>query len=123
MNVDHQEIAKFEAIASRWWDPEGEFKPLHQLVITSYSIHYTKLYDELLQLTFDKPVRLERSERWLQLSEISLIQRFVTWQRQYKRLLRKHNLARDLRNWCLQQNPSQTAVTIQSELVMSYNFV
>ena len=31
MNVDHQEIAKFEAIASRWWDPEGEFKPLHQL--------------------------------------------------------------------------------------------
>lgn len=31
MNVDHQEIAKFEALASRWWDPQGEFKPLHQL--------------------------------------------------------------------------------------------
>ncbi len=31
MNVDHQEIAKFEAVASRWWDREGEFKPLHQL--------------------------------------------------------------------------------------------
>ena len=31
MNVDHQEIAKFEALASRWWDLEGEFKPLHQL--------------------------------------------------------------------------------------------
>ncbi len=31
MNVDHQEIAKFEALASRWWDPEGEFKPLHRL--------------------------------------------------------------------------------------------
>ena len=31
MNVDHQEIAKFEALADRWWDPEGEFKPLHQL--------------------------------------------------------------------------------------------
>ena len=31
MNVDHQEIAKFEAVASRWWDLEGEFKPLHQL--------------------------------------------------------------------------------------------
>ena len=31
MNVDHQEIAKFEAVASRWWDLEGEFKPLHQV--------------------------------------------------------------------------------------------
>ncbi|MGL5452005.1 MAG: bifunctional 2-polyprenyl-6-hydroxyphenol methylase/3-demethylubiquinol 3-O-methyltransferase UbiG [Aeromonas sp.] len=30
-NVDLTEIAKFEAIASRWWDLEGEFKPLHQL--------------------------------------------------------------------------------------------
>lgn len=31
MNIDHQEIAKFEAVASRWWDLEGEFKPLHQM--------------------------------------------------------------------------------------------
>ncbi|GKX62433.1 ubiquinone biosynthesis O-methyltransferase [Pragia fontium] len=30
-NVDHKEIAKFEAVASRWWDLEGEFKPLHQI--------------------------------------------------------------------------------------------
>lgn len=30
-NVDHQEIAKFEAVASRWWDMEGEFKPLHRI--------------------------------------------------------------------------------------------
>ncbi|MAR92387.1 MAG: bifunctional 2-polyprenyl-6-hydroxyphenol methylase/3-demethylubiquinol 3-O-methyltransferase UbiG [Pseudomonadota bacterium] len=30
-NVDHSEIAKFEAIANRWWDPEGEFKPLHDI--------------------------------------------------------------------------------------------
>ena len=31
MNVDSQEIAKFEAIASHWWDPHGDFKPLHQM--------------------------------------------------------------------------------------------
>lgn len=31
MNVDEQEIAKFEAMASRWWDLDGEFKPLHLL--------------------------------------------------------------------------------------------
>jgi len=30
-NVDQDEIAKFDALASRWWDPEGEFRPLHQI--------------------------------------------------------------------------------------------
>ena len=28
-NHDPDEIAKFDALASRWWDPHGEFKPLH----------------------------------------------------------------------------------------------
>ena len=30
-NVDAQEISKFEELASRWWDPDSEFKPLHDL--------------------------------------------------------------------------------------------
>lgn len=30
-NVDHQEIEKFNSIASAWWDESGEFKPLHLL--------------------------------------------------------------------------------------------
>ena len=30
-NVDLAEIAKFEALASRWWDRESEFKPLHDI--------------------------------------------------------------------------------------------
>ena len=30
-NLDPREIAKFEALASRWWDPEGDFRPLHDL--------------------------------------------------------------------------------------------
>lgn len=30
-NVDEQEIRKFEALASRWWDPNSEFKPLHEI--------------------------------------------------------------------------------------------
>jgi len=30
-NVDTAEINKFNAIASRWWDLDGEFKPLHLL--------------------------------------------------------------------------------------------
>ncbi len=31
MNVDPKEIQKFEALAHRWWDPEGEFRPLHDI--------------------------------------------------------------------------------------------
>jgi 2-polyprenyl-6-hydroxyphenyl methylase/3-demethylubiquinone-9 3-methyltransferase len=30
-NFDPAEIAKFDAAASRWWDPNGEFRPLHDL--------------------------------------------------------------------------------------------
>ena len=30
-NVDAAEIAKFSELAHRWWDPESEFKPLHDI--------------------------------------------------------------------------------------------
>ncbi len=30
-NVDPAEIDKFESLASRWWDPNSEFKPLHEI--------------------------------------------------------------------------------------------
>ena len=30
-NVDLAEIQKFDALASRWWDRNGEFKPLHDI--------------------------------------------------------------------------------------------
>ena len=30
-NVDAAEVAKFDALASRWWDPDGEFRPLHAI--------------------------------------------------------------------------------------------
>lgn len=31
VNADNREIAKFEALASRWWDKDSEFKPLHDI--------------------------------------------------------------------------------------------
>ena len=31
VNVDPVEIEKFQSIASRWWDPQSEFKPLHEI--------------------------------------------------------------------------------------------
>ncbi len=30
-NVDPAEVAKFDALASRWWDPDGEFRALHEI--------------------------------------------------------------------------------------------
>lgn len=30
-SIDAQEVAKFTAMAEAWWDPNGEFRPLHQL--------------------------------------------------------------------------------------------
>ena len=31
MNIDDAEISKFEALAHRWWDPEGDFRALHDI--------------------------------------------------------------------------------------------
>jgi 2-polyprenyl-6-hydroxyphenyl methylase/3-demethylubiquinone-9 3-methyltransferase len=31
VNVDPAELEKFSALAHRWWDPEGEFRPLHDI--------------------------------------------------------------------------------------------
>lgn len=31
LNMDVQEIQKFENLAHRWWDPTGEFRPLHDM--------------------------------------------------------------------------------------------
>lgn len=30
-SIDPAEVAKFEAMAAEWWDPNGKFKPLHML--------------------------------------------------------------------------------------------
>jgi len=31
VNVDYAEVSKFDQMASRWWDPHSEFKPLHDI--------------------------------------------------------------------------------------------
>lgn len=51
-NVDPEEIARFDSLAARWWDPDGESRPLHDLnpVRTAYiaaraSLREAKLAD------------------------------------------------------------------------------
>ena len=56
-NIDPQEIAKFDKIASDWWNPEGKMKPLHQLnpLRLSYVEKHTDLNNKsvpLIQLIF-----------------------------------------------------------------------
>ena len=51
MNVDHQEIEKFEQLASRWWDLEGEFKPLHAINpirLDFIAIHANGLFEKTI---------------------------------------------------------------------------
>lgn len=31
LNADDKELAKFSELAHRWWDPDSEFKPLHEI--------------------------------------------------------------------------------------------
>jgi 2-polyprenyl-6-hydroxyphenyl methylase/3-demethylubiquinone-9 3-methyltransferase len=31
VNADPAELAKFDQLAHRWWDPQGEFRPLHEI--------------------------------------------------------------------------------------------
>ena len=31
INVDAEEVEKFNDMAHRWWDPNGDFKPLHDI--------------------------------------------------------------------------------------------
>jgi 2-polyprenyl-6-hydroxyphenyl methylase/3-demethylubiquinone-9 3-methyltransferase len=50
LNVDPREIAKFEALASRWWDRSGEFKPLHDInpLRANYIDQHSPVADKLL---------------------------------------------------------------------------
>ncbi|MGB1140795.1 MAG: bifunctional 2-polyprenyl-6-hydroxyphenol methylase/3-demethylubiquinol 3-O-methyltransferase UbiG [Halioglobus sp.] len=50
LNVDPQEIAKFEELASRWWDRNGEFRPLHEInpLRANYIDEHSPVADKVL---------------------------------------------------------------------------
>lgn len=47
-NVDPAEVEKFDALSSRWWDPNGEMAPLHDLnpVRTRYVLDHAEVADQ-----------------------------------------------------------------------------
>ena len=46
VNVDEAELGKFESLAHRWWDPEGDFKTLHD--INPVRLQYIEQHADLL---------------------------------------------------------------------------
>ncbi len=44
--VDPSEIAKFEAMAAEWWDPNGKFKPLHMMTPVRLDYVTTQIAEE-----------------------------------------------------------------------------
>jgi 2-polyprenyl-6-hydroxyphenyl methylase/3-demethylubiquinone-9 3-methyltransferase len=44
-NIDDAEVAKFDALATRWWDPDGEFRTLHE--INPLRLDWIRRYVEL----------------------------------------------------------------------------
>ena len=49
-NIDNQEIKKFSDIANKWWDKNGDFKPLH--VINPLRANYIEEKTELANKKF-----------------------------------------------------------------------
>ncbi len=52
-SIDAGEVAKFEAMAAEWWDPEGKFKPLHMMnpvrlefIVREIAAHFGRNRDE-----------------------------------------------------------------------------
>lgn len=64
-SIDPAEVAKFEAMASEWWDPAGKFKPLHML--NPVRLDYVT---ERLAAQFDRDLRAPRPLAGLRVLDI-----------------------------------------------------
>src|SRR6056297_3430429 len=63
--IDATEVAKFEAMAAEWWDPNGKFKPLHMLNPCRLDYITTQIAAE-----FDRDLTTERPFEGLRLLDI-----------------------------------------------------
>ena len=63
--VDPAEIAKFEAMAAEWWDPNGKFKPLHMLNPCRLDYITTQIAEE-----FDRDLKGPRPFEGLRIFDI-----------------------------------------------------
>jgi 2-polyprenyl-6-hydroxyphenyl methylase/3-demethylubiquinone-9 3-methyltransferase len=63
--IDDGEIAKFQAMAADWWDPEGQFKPLHMLNPCRLDYVTTQIAEE-----FDRDLSAPRPFHGLRILDI-----------------------------------------------------
>lgn len=55
--IDASEIAKFEAMAEEWWDPQGKFKPLHRFNPTRIEYIRNTIAEHVGTDPFNEPLR------------------------------------------------------------------
>lgn len=63
--VDASEVAKFEAMAAEWWDPNGKFKPLHMMNPVRLDYITTQIAGE-----FDRDLNREKPFEGLRILDI-----------------------------------------------------
>jgi 2-polyprenyl-6-hydroxyphenyl methylase/3-demethylubiquinone-9 3-methyltransferase len=63
--VDAAEIAKFEAMAAEWWDPNGKFKPLHMMNPVRLDYITTQIAGE-----YDRDLKAQRPFEGLRILDI-----------------------------------------------------
>ncbi len=63
--IDQGEIAKFEAMAAEWWDPNGKFKPLHMLNPCRLDYITTQIAAE-----FDRDLKTDKPFKGLRILDI-----------------------------------------------------
>ncbi|MEM7641127.1 MAG: bifunctional 2-polyprenyl-6-hydroxyphenol methylase/3-demethylubiquinol 3-O-methyltransferase UbiG [Pseudomonadota bacterium] len=63
--IDETEIAKFQAMAAEWWDPNGKFKPLHMLNPCRLDYITTQIAEE-----FDRDLKADRPFDGLRILDI-----------------------------------------------------
>ena len=65
VTIDHQEVAKFTAMAEDWWNPHGKFKPLHKF----NPVRLAYIRDKLCK-QFDRDPKSEQPLKGLRLLDI-----------------------------------------------------
>ena len=63
--IDPKEVAKFEAMADEWWDPNGKFKPLHMLNPCRLDYIISQI-----ALEFDRDLKSKRPFKGLEILDI-----------------------------------------------------
>ena len=61
--VDSEEVAKFERMARDWWDPDGDFRPLHRMNPCRLDYVTRQIAEEMHRICENAAAAMEGSRR------------------------------------------------------------